>query len=74
MPSSIERAYVRQWAQTGRLLEEQRWREVATLSDETASRAADSLIRAALLVPLPDARRRWSGLVDLQDALHRRRP
>jgi hypothetical protein len=73
MPSSVEREYVRQWALTGRLLEEQRWHELATLSDETALRAADSLIRAALLVPLPNARRQWSGLVDLQDALHRRR-
>lgn len=65
---------MRQWAETGRLLDEQRWRELAALSDDTASRAADSLIRAALLVPLPEIRRRWSGLVALQDALHRRRP
>jgi hypothetical protein len=74
MPSRIERAYVQQWAQTGRLLEEQRWHELARLSDETALRATDSLIRAALRVPLPDARRRWSGLVELQDVLHRQRP
>lgn len=74
MSSRLERAYVQQWAETGRLLEAQRWHELASLSDHAAMRAADSLIRAALLVPLPDGRRRWSGLVELQDALHGRKP
>jgi hypothetical protein len=68
------RAYVQQWAETGRLLEEVRWREVAALTPERALAAADMLIDAALRVPLPEARRTWSGLIDLQALLHGRAP
>lgn len=66
-------AYVKGWAETGRLLEEQRWRELARLDPVRAMHAADALIEAAMAVPLPAARRTWSGLVEQQDALHRRR-
>ncbi len=68
-----EAAYVKEWAATGRLLEEQRWRELAALDPDAARRASDALIAAALLVPLPDSRQAWSGLVEQQDAFHRRR-
>ncbi len=71
--SDAQRAYVKQWIETGRLLEEQRWRELKAMSPADALRASDVLIAAALLVPLPEARRRYSGLVDLQDALRRLR-
>jgi hypothetical protein len=70
---SQESAYVKQWSETGRLLEEQRWHELAQLGPEEAREAADVLISAALAVPLPDARAVWSGLVEQQDAFHRRR-
>jgi hypothetical protein len=69
-----EAAYVKQWAATGRMLEDQRWEELAQLGDEQALAASDALIAAALTVPLPRARQSWSGLVDQQDAFHRRRP
>lgn len=67
------RAYVRQWAETGKLLEEQRWRELSSLTVTRALAASDALIDAALQVPLPPSRRTWSGLVEQQDRLHRRR-
>lgn len=66
------RAYVQQWAETGRLLEEQRWAELAATSDADALAASDMLIDAALQVPLPASRREWSGLVIQQDRFHRR--
>jgi hypothetical protein len=73
MAVEAERTYVRRWAETGRVLEELRWRELAALGDQQALGAADALIEAALLVPLPEARRRWSGLVEQQALLHRSR-
>jgi hypothetical protein len=71
---SAARAYVKGWAETGRLLERQRWTELAALGDADALAASDMLIEAALQVPLPAARLTWSGLVSQQDAFHRRRP
>lgn len=73
MAQEIEREYVRNWRQTGQVLEAMRWQEVRSLSDADASKAALWLIAAACLVPLPPHRRSWSGLVDLQDRLHGRR-
>ena len=73
MTRDEQRAYVRQWSETGRLLEALRWRELATLSPERALAATDALIDAALLVPLPPERRRWSGLIDQQRRFHRKR-
>ena len=69
MTRDAERAYVQRWMETGKLLEELHWRELSTLDAVTALRASDDLIDAALRVPLPAARRRWSGLVELQDLL-----
>lgn len=71
MTPDAERAYVRQWAETGRLLERERWRELSQLTDERALEAADALIDAALRVPLPASRLTWSGLVEQQRLLHR---
>jgi hypothetical protein len=64
------RDYVRKWVETGRLLEDVRWRELAALTPEAAMRASEALLAAAVLVPLPQRRREWSGLVDLQRVLH----
>jgi hypothetical protein len=71
MATDTTRTYVRRWAETGRLLEELRWRELAALGDRQALQSTDALIEAALLVPLPLARRRWSGLADQQALFHR---
>ncbi len=51
------------------MLEEIRWRELRTLDAATALEASNHLIEAALRVPLPPARREWSGLVTLQHLL-----
>jgi hypothetical protein len=74
MTRENERAYVRRWVETGRLLEDLRWRELRALDPAAGLRASDHLIDAALRVPLPATRVQWSGLVELQDALHARRP
>lgn len=74
MTQDAERAYVRGWAETGRLLEELRWAELRVIDDARALRASLDLIEMALHVPLPRQRREWSGLVDQQDALHGRHP
>ncbi|MEO8681700.1 MAG: hypothetical protein ABI665_21825 [Vicinamibacterales bacterium] len=68
------RRYLRRWDEAGRLLDEQRWHELPTLSPERALAAASALIDAALRVPLPAARRASSGLVDQQRVFHRKRP
>jgi len=74
MPADPARAYVKGWAETGRLLEELRWRELAALDAREALASADTLIEAAMLVPLPLERRRWSGLADQQALFHRSKP
>ena len=71
MTRDEERTYVKRWVETGRLLEEMRWRELRALDDARALQASSSLIEAALYVPLPLRRRQWSGLVDQQDLFHR---
>ena len=73
MTRDAARAYVKRWAETGRLLERQRWDELAALDPGQALEATDALIRAALLVPLPEERRRNSGLVEQQRTFHRNR-
>jgi hypothetical protein len=72
MTTHDQREYVRRWLETGRLLENLRWRELRTLDQASALSAADDLIESALLVPLPPHRQQWSGLVEQQALLHRR--
>ena len=72
MTREAERAYVRRWVETGQLLEAFRWQELRTLDEVKALRAADHLIEAALLLPLPLGRRQWSGLIEWQDLVHGR--
>jgi len=72
MTREAERAYVRRWAETGKWLESVRWQELRAIDESTALKATDDLIEAALLVPLPDGRRQWSGLVEWQDLVHAR--
>ena len=73
MTSDAARAYVKRWAQTGRLLDELRWRELAALDDVRALQASDALIESARLVPMPARRRGWSGLVEQQAIFHKGR-
>jgi len=73
MTADAQREYVRNWTETGRLLERVRWDELRALDPQSALRATDALLDAAVRVPLPPARRTWSGLVELQRLLHRRR-
>ena len=73
VPTREQEATTSQWAETGRLLEAQRWQELARLDPAAALDASDALIAAALAVPLPPGRQTWSGLVEQQDAFHRRR-
>ena len=72
MTRDEERRYVKRWVETGRLLEDLRWRELRALAPADALKATDDLIDAALRVPRPADRRGWSGLVELQDLLHAR--
>lgn len=74
MPSMTlaeQRAYVRQWSETGRLMDAIRWQEVRALDDTTALRFADELIQMALAVPMPPERERSSGLVEQQAIFQR---
>lgn len=50
MTPEAERACVRRWTETGRVLEARRWAELPTLDDASAIRASDALIEAALRV------------------------
>jgi hypothetical protein len=72
MTRDDERAYVKQWVETGRLLEGIRWRELRVLDDARALEATDYLIEAALRAPLSLSRRISSGLVEQQALFHRR--
>jgi ABC-type multidrug transport system ATPase subunit len=72
MTKDAARAYVQRWIEAGRLLEAQRWDELSKLDPQRAIEASDMLIAAALRVPLPSARRKWSGLVDQQRSFHHR--
>ncbi len=73
MTGDEARLYVRRWDEAGRLLEQQRWHELSTLSPERALAATSALIEAALLVPMPATRRVSSGLVEQQRLFHRTR-
>jgi hypothetical protein len=73
MSDEAARAYVRQVVEAGRVLEQQRWQELAALTPQRALEASNALIEAALMVPLPAPRRTWSGLVEQQRAFHRTR-
>ena len=74
MTRDAQRAYLQQWAGTGRALEEIRWRELRALDEAVALAASDALIELALRVPLPPDRVLRSGLIDLQDLLHHAQP
>jgi len=69
----MEREWVAQWQRAAVALAEVRARELASLSDTQALAAADTLLAIGARAPLQVHRRTWSGLVEFQRLLHRRR-
>jgi len=65
-------AWMRQWRDAASALAEQRRRELATMTDEQALTASEALLALAADVPIPSKRISYSGLVEMQAALHRR--
>ena len=62
----LERQWVRQWAETGRLLDEMRRRELRSLSDARRLQIIDDLLSIPVVTPTPERRRGTSGLVAQQ--------
>ena len=65
------RQYVRRWAETGVVLEQLRWRELAALDEGRALRASDALLEYGSHLPMTAARRESSGLVEQQRLFQR---
>lgn len=71
MPSSdisLERQkqLVAAWRETGRLLEAQRWKELATQTPEQSQQAAFDMLQLGGMLPPDPVRERTSGLVEMQ--------
>jgi len=73
MDRELERQWVRQWQETGKLLEEIRRKELRAMTDEEAREASDHVLSLAGHFPLPPNRVAWSGLIEQQALFHRRR-
>jgi hypothetical protein len=73
MDRELERRWVRQWQETGKLLEEIRRRELREMTDDEARAASESVLSLVGNFPLPARRTAWSGLIDQQALFHRRR-
>lgn len=65
--------WMRQWRTAAAALADERARRLARLTDEEARAAVHALLDMARALPLPQERVRWSGLVEQQAILHRRR-
>ena len=72
MDRASQQAWMMQWRRAAVALEEQRKRELQTLTDQDALAASDALLSLALAVPLDPRRRTSSGLVRQQALFHRR--
>jgi hypothetical protein len=75
MDRELERRLVRQWVETGKLLDEIRRRELRELTPERRLQIIDDVLSIPLPTPTPEHRRRTSGLVAQQELfrkLHRR--
>jgi hypothetical protein len=68
-----QRQWMAQWRKAGEALTAVRARELAALTPADALAAANTLLSLAAVTPLPERRRTWSGLIDFQRLLHRRR-
>ncbi|MGQ0653822.1 MAG: hypothetical protein ACT4P4_16415 [Betaproteobacteria bacterium] len=67
-PLSIEeqRRLVRIWGEAGAAMERLRRQELASLSPQEAREATYDLLQLGGMLPLPPARQRSSGLVEMQ--------
>jgi hypothetical protein len=70
--SAEQRRWVEQWKQAGKALEEQRRRELVSLSVDRALAASEALLALASPERVSAERRGGSGLVEQQRLLHRR--
>jgi hypothetical protein len=69
----LQREWMAQWRQAGAALERVRADELARLDDADALAASEALLALSATVPLPMDRVTWSGLIDCQRLLHRKR-
>jgi hypothetical protein len=69
----LQREWMAQWRQAGAALERVRADELARLGDADALAASEVLLALGATVPLPMDRVTWSGLIDCQRRLHRKR-
>lgn len=74
MNAAAQRQWMAHWRAAVRALEEQRRREIQSLSGERALFAAEAVLALASPAGLSLERRTQSGLVELQRLLHRRDP
>ncbi len=74
MDRELERRWVLQWIETGKLLDEIHRRELREMTEEQARAASEALLEIGASHPLPEHRRVSSGLVEQQALFHRRRP
>ena len=72
--ASAASSWLKQWQAAGPALKVVRRRELRELRDDEALAATEALVSLAGSSPLPEDRRRSSGLVAQQALLHRRRP
>ncbi len=73
MDRELERRWVLQWIETGKLLDEIRRRELKAMTEDEARRASENVLSLAENFPLPARRIAWSGLIEQQAIFHRRR-
>jgi hypothetical protein len=77
MPSSDisperRKQLVAAWRETGRLLETQRWKELAAQTPEESRQAAFDMLQLGGMLPPDPAREHSSGLVEMQRLFARR--
>jgi hypothetical protein len=74
MTRAEQEAWMAQWRAAAPQLLEVHRRELQSLTDEQALRAAEALLSLATSAPYPAVRLRYSGLVDQQALFRGRRP
>jgi hypothetical protein len=72
-PGQLEREWMAQWRRAGDALARVRADELASLTAVDALAATNALLALGVNVPLAEDRLTWSGLIDFQRYLHRRR-
>ena len=72
MDAAAQRRWVEQWKEAGKALEDQRRRELMSLTADRALAASEALLALASPERLSAERRTSSGLVEQQRLLHQR--